>query len=106
VTGIHCPTGLCNQGDWAQQGDPAQFAAGGGAGGPHPTIWTQIGPQCPCEVSAVDQCSTRACGGGDVFGAAQPGGIHPTIWTQIGPHCPPSHLLGCTQFGPQCTNPF
>ena len=76
------------------------------------------GPQCPVHTgfncpSAIGcqsiACQSIACqpgGGGEqqAFAAAQPqagGGIHPTIWTQIGVQCP-SHLVGCTYFGPQC----
>ncbi|HSY51101.1 MAG TPA: hypothetical protein VLC46_20010 [Thermoanaerobaculia bacterium] len=82
-------------------------------------VWhdcTSIGSTCPtkgqpgcltmvpnvCPAPTLQVCNARV--GAQVFAAAQPqavAGVHPTIWTQLGPQCP-SHLLGCTHFGPQC----
>jgi hypothetical protein len=67
---------------------------------------TQACPSIPalCPVTTPQiHCANQNVARAQLF-AAQPqvaGGIHPTLWTQLGPQCP-SHLLGCTYFGPQC----
>jgi hypothetical protein len=58
----------------------AQPQAGGGI---HPTIWTQIGPQCPPHLTGGIDCTVVFC-------------------THAGPHCPPTPATVCTQSGPQC----
>ena len=102
-----CPTRLCGGGG-GLGGDPAGGAGGGGqfgaagafaaapaaGGGIHPTIWTQIGPQCPPShllgcTHFQQQCHTRQ--------------FECTMFcTQFSPGCPHSVATVCTLTGPNC----
>ncbi len=90
--GFQCPSALCQsiacQSIACQPGGGGQQQAFAAAqpqrgGGIHPTIWTQIGPQCPPHLTGGIDCTVVFC-------------------THAGPHCPPTPATVCTQSGPQC----
>jgi len=89
---FRCPSALCQsiacQSVACQPGGGGQQQAFAAAqpqpgGGIHPTIWTQIGPQCPPHLTGGIDCTVVFC-------------------THAGPHCPPTPATVCTQSGPQC----